>query len=244
MIRRAVLTALALIALAPQPAMAALSVDVSSDVIEVSTGFNGATLTVFGAQEQPGALVLVVRGPQETFTVHQKNAILGIWTNTRSQTFTNIPAYYAVASSVPLDQVTSAEIRYTNQIGVRNVLPPSAFSGGGGDSDFPAALLRIQQGRKLYGDDDKPVTYVSPMLYKTKFTLPPAVPPGSYLVSALLFRDGVLIEKASAPFEVVPRGVSADLRRFATDQSLMYGAFSVLIALFAGWLANVLLKRE
>ncbi|NBX66191.1 MAG: hypothetical protein EBQ96_04260 [Proteobacteria bacterium] len=224
------------------PARAALSVDVSSDVIGVTTGFNGTKLTVFGTQDQDGDIVIMVEGPPKTMTVHKKTAIFGLWTNTDKRRFANMPSYYELAASVPLDEVAAPDILQPLRIGLTHLL--IAPSVDDGTAQFSNALVRIQQDMGLYGKSIKPVTYTSPRLYKVPFELPANVAPGHYTVSAFLFRDGALIEQAGKSFEVVPEGLSAQLRYFAQNFGLLYGLAGVLMALVAGWLATVLLKRE
>jgi uncharacterized protein (TIGR02186 family) len=238
MMRWPIYTLILLIMLVYAPvARATLSIDVSSPVIKVSTGFTGASVTVFGTQDQEGALVITLKGPQKDFTLRKKNKVFGLWTNTNRKTFTNIPSYYFLASSAPLTQVTTPEILYTNGLGVDKIL-------GTNTDEFSQSLIRIQQEQHLFGRDDQQITYISPILYKTTFDLPATVIPGTYTASAFLFRNGILTEQANTAFEVVPDGLSAQIRTFATQHSLLYGLASILIALIAGWLANALLKRE
>lgn len=224
------------------PAQAAFSIDVSSDVIAVTTGFDGASVTVFGEQGQSGDLVIMVEGPPKTMTIQKKTPVFGLWTNTDSRRFLGMPAYYELAASVPVDDVAAPEILRASRIGLTNLLIAPADDDG--TAQFSNAFVRIQQDRGLYGKTVKPVVYVTPQLFKVRFDLPANVASGHYKVSAFLFRDGALIEQANVPFEVVPEGMNAQLRRFATRYGLLYGLAGVLMALMAGWLATVLLKRE
>ena len=135
-----------------------------------------------------------------------------------------------------------SDILRTSRIGLTNLLIAPANDDG--TAQFSNAFVRIQQDRGLYGKTVKPIVYVTPQLFKVRFALPANVASGHYKVSAFLFREGALIEQANVPFEVVPEGMNARLRRFATGYGLLYGLAGVLMALMAGWLATVLLKRE
>ncbi len=240
--RRIFLTAAILSVLTVPTARAALSIDVSSETIRVTTGFNGSAITIFGVQEQQGALAIVVEGPSKTMTVKKKSPVFGLWTNTDSRRFVNMPAYYEMAASAPLDEVAAPETLRSNRIGLTNILIAPADDDG--TAAFSNALVRIQQDHGVYGKTVKPLTYITPALFKATFELPAVVSPGQYKVSAFLFHDGALLEQTSASFEVVPDGWSARLRHFATNFGLLYGFAGVLMAMVAGWLATVLLKRE
>src|SRR6185312_16846854 len=81
--------------------------DLSSHSIAITTGFTGASVVLFGAIDQPGDVVAVIRGPERETTVWRKGKVAGIWANTESVTFANVPSFYAVAASKPLEDVVS-----------------------------------------------------------------------------------------------------------------------------------------
>ena len=92
-------------AFAPQPARAqALVADLSSHLIAITAGFAGTELLLFGATEGEGDVVVLVRGPDSDVAVRRKARVAGIWLNTESLSFANVPSYYRVASSKPLDE--------------------------------------------------------------------------------------------------------------------------------------------
>lgn len=100
------------------------------------------------------------------------------------------------------------------------------------------------QDKHLYVDGSNPITYISPQLFKAQFDLPAVVTPGRYGVYAYLFSEGKIIGHDQVRFEVQPEGFSADIKRMAQQQRLLYGFFCVIMAMTAGWLATVLLKRD
>lgn len=244
MLRRLLISTALLLALAA-PAHAAMKVDVSEDNIQVTTGFNGTSITVFGTQEGSGDVIIIVEGPTKDFTVRKKGRTLGLWTNVDSREFNNMPGYYEIAASNALSMIAGPEVLSQHRIGIDN-LPPldMRLSNSVRTQAFRAAFLKGQAQRHLYVLDTRPLKYVSPSLFKARFTLPAEVPSGRYTVSAYLFNEGQLIQQDRSGFDVKPVGLSADMRRFAHNQSFLYGFFAVVIAIIAGWLATVLLKRD
>jgi len=236
---------LAMLVLAALPAQAALKIDVSESTIQVTTGFNGTSITVFGLQDSPGDVVLVIEGPNKDFTVRKKGSTLGLWTNVDSRKFKDAPAYYEVAASSALPMITSAEILAAHQIGVENLsILDKRKSNSVRTQAFREAFLRGQAEQQLYVMDTRPLDYVSPQLFKARFMLPAQVPSGRYNVIAYLFQNGQVIQTDQTRFDVRPVGVSADMRSFAQENSFFYGLTAILMALFAGWMATVLLKRD
>jgi len=101
--RRLALALLGLLALRPSPAGAEVVVaDLSSHLIAITTGFTGASVVLFGATDGAADVVAIIRGPERDTTIWRKGKIAGIWANTDSVTFANIPSFYAVAASRPL----------------------------------------------------------------------------------------------------------------------------------------------
>jgi len=224
----------------------ALTIDISNDIIRVTTGFTGANLTVFGTQDQPGSVVVVVEGPPRSATVRKKSRVMGLWTNTDSRVFSNVPAFYEVAATVPLDIVATPEILQSKRIGLSNlsVVPTKGGKMDAATAEFVAALFDEQSEKHLFVKEIEPLVYPGANLFKAQFSLPAIVASGQYRVSAYLFTDGVPVAQDTATFVVVPEGLSANLRSFATQNGLLYGLTGMLMALLAGWLATVLLKRE
>lgn len=244
--RKVLLTLAFVLSFATPNVAAAMAIDVSSDVIRVTTGFTGATITVFGTQEQPGDVVIVVEGPPRNATVRKKNRVAGLWTNTDSRNFINVPSFYEMASATTLDKIAAPELLKQKRIGLEN-LSVVRLKGGKMDAtttEFVAALFQEQSKMKLFVPEAQPLFYPGPNLFKTQFSIPAIVAPGQYRVSAYLFSNGQIMEEDTANFVVVPEGLSAELRVFATENGLLYGLTGMFMALMAGWLATVLLKRD
>ena len=227
------------------PAQGAMRVDVSESTIQVTTGFNGTSITVFGTQEGQGDVILVIEGPNKDFTVRKKGRTLGLWTNVDSREFKDAPGYYEVAASNALPMIAPPEILATHHIGIDNLpILDKRKSTSVRTQAFRDAFIEGQKANRLYVTDTRPLTYISPQLFKARFTLPAQVPSGRYDVFAYLFQNGQLMQTDQARFDVRPVGTSADMRRFAHENSFFYGLTAILLAVFAGWLATVLLKRD
>ena len=116
MIRRLVI--LAVIALVPAAALAQpLVISLSTDRVEIASNFTGTGLTVFGAVDtriaeldNGSGIIVVLTGPSETVTARRKERILGLWLNRSEETFVDVPAFYALHSSAPLDQIAAVPV--------------------------------------------------------------------------------------------------------------------------------------
>jgi uncharacterized protein (TIGR02186 family) len=221
-----------------------LVADLSSHLIAITTGFTGTELVLFGAVEQPGDIVVVVRGPEGPVTVRRKERMLGLWANGSSVTFTGVPSFYHVAASRSLDDIAPRDQLARQRIGVDQL----NFGTTDNVSDtaraiFQAALLREKQGAGLFPIVPGRVLFIGRQLFRTNVTLPPDLPTGAYQVSVYLFRNGQVAGAQTTPLLVSQSGVSADIQDFAYRRSLLYGLVAVMLAVVAGWLASMFFRR-
>ena len=126
MIRRVGLALLGFLLLTvPEAARAQqLVADLTSHLVAITTGFTGTSVVLFGAIEGGGDIVVVVRGPEGETVVRRKSRVAGIWLNTRSVAFDNVPSFYAVLANKPVDEIVPANLRQLHEIGIDGVHMP------------------------------------------------------------------------------------------------------------------------
>jgi uncharacterized protein (TIGR02186 family) len=234
--------ALLLLAGPDEPARAdEIVADLSSHVIAISSGFNGASVVLFGAIDGPGDVVAVMRGPAHPMTVWRKGKTLGIWVNAEEVTFTEVPSYYAVAASRPLDELLRPEAAARYRIGAQYLqLGANAEGTPERIRRFAAALLVEQQRAGLFAAKPGQIARLGDRLFRATFEFPANVPTGAYLAEVFLVRGGdVVVAGRTTPLHVFKVGVDAAVFDFATQEPVAYGAIAVLTAVVAGWLGSL-----
>ncbi len=90
-----------MLSILPLPALAVTPIvaDISNYRIDIDSGFNGTRIFLFGARNDNGDVVVVVRGPRKDFMVRKKEQIMGIWMNRERMKFFNVPDFYAIIGS-------------------------------------------------------------------------------------------------------------------------------------------------
>jgi uncharacterized protein (TIGR02186 family) len=238
------LAALLLLVAALLRAQEPIIADLSNYRVDITTGFVGTDVLVFGAKEGPGDVVVVIRGPTADYAVRRKDRIAGIWVNAELVSFEAVPSFYAVASSRPLDQITTSTVRLRQQIGVDALDLPSPDENDADDlAEFRAAFLRLKQSSGLFAHDIGRVTFLGDRLFRTMVHFPANVPTGPYLVEVLLFRDGEIASAQTVPLTVSKIGIGADVYEFAHRQSAAYGLVAIAGALLAGWAAHLVFRK-
>lgn len=244
--RIAALAALLSVAVATVPARAEITVALSAEHIDVTTGFTGADLVVFGATAAPlgprDDVLIVVRGAPRAIVVRQKERMAGlIWADGATARYPAAPGFYAVAGTRPPPDVLPPAVRRAEAIGLDALtFPEEAMA----DAGFRAALLRIEAAAGLWLEQPTAVT-VEPggRLFHLRVPLPAAVPTGDYRVDVLEVRGGRIVARAERPFRVERVGVADEVTRLARQRPALYGVACVLAAGLAGWAGSIVFRR-
>lgn len=250
-LRAALPLALALVlALAPAagrgqaelPLVAALS---QTD-IEITTGFTGASLTVFGSTGEPlgpggDEVLIVARGPTRPIVVRRKVQALGVlWVNGPAARFDEVPGFYTIAGTRPAWQILPEQVRQQNGLGL-DALPLT--STGARSPAFRAALLELEGRSGLWVEDATPVEIRGSRLFHLRLHLPATVPTGDYRVEVLLVRSRRIVARQDLAFRVERVGSADRIASIAERQPLVYGILCVILAGLAGWLGSILFRR-
>lgn len=221
-----------------------LVADLSSRQIEITTGFTGTSLLLFGAIDGAGDVIVVVRGPRREVVVRRKERVAGIWVNGSAQNFESVPGYYFVASSRPLTDIASEATLDRLQIGIDRVhlrvagSPPPAQA-----KVFRTGLVDLKKVQGLFSVAPARVSVVDERLFRADLTFPANVPTGPYTADVYLFRGGEVVGSTRTTLAVRKAGLEAAVYDFAHQHSAIYGILAIMIALFAGWLAGAIFRK-
>jgi len=246
MIRRLApaLVALMLLALPGAARAQQLVADLTSHLVAITTGFTGTSVVLFGAIEGGGDIVVVVRGPERETVVRRKSRVAGIWLNTRSVAFGNVPSFYAVLSNKPVDDVVPINLRQLHEIGIDNLkLNPAEKAKPADIPEFRAALIEEQQRGGLYDKQPGAVNFLGDKLFRASLDFPATVPVGTYSIQVFLVRKGDIVAAQTTPLIISQTGLEADINDFAQNRSLLYGLVAVALAAMAGWGATFLFRN-
>jgi uncharacterized protein (TIGR02186 family) len=221
-----------------------LVVDLSNHLVAITTGFTGTKVLLFGAVEDEGDVIVTVRGPDQDMVVRKKERKVGIWVNSESARYKNIPAYYASASNRPMDIIAPPEVLLDYRIGLHNqrFVAESDLT----DADkkvYREALVRNMQNAGLFGERPAKISFLSNQLFRTDIHFPANTPTGTYTINVYLMRDGGVASVKTTPLVVSKTGVSAEVYAFAHRYSALYGIIAVIIAVIAGWIASVAFRK-
>ncbi|SDT94084.1 TIGR02186 family protein [Stappia sp. ES.058] len=228
----------------------------SSDRVNIESNFTGTRIVVFGeisrdaltvARPDPYDLAVVVSGPEQQVTTRRKGRFMGIWVNRDSETFENVPSFLAVHTTRAPYEMASRTVLERHRIGLNNLNLPIAVASDvpiGDRDNFRAAFLRLRIQSGLYQEETESIEFLSDSLFRTSVSLPANVPVGEYTVSTYLLRGGALLAQAEERLTIAKSGFEQFTYRLAYQNSALYGLLAVALAIFTGWLAGVIFRRD
>ncbi|MBI5323599.1 TIGR02186 family protein [Bradyrhizobium sp.] len=257
--RALVIPGLALVAatMAAAPAHAEkLIVSVSNHRVTVTPNYSGEELVLFGSVEKDATtppnrtydLVVTIAGPRADMVTRRKERKFGIWINTDSRQFLQVPSYLAIFSNRPIDAIASPEVQRRQQLGMNNVVLTQRVGTDYADvvpnDPFRSAFVRLRSQHGLYRESSSAVTFLTPTLFRNGIPLPAEVPIGTYNVDIKLFADGQLVTRTETAFEIVKVGFEQFVATSSRQNGFAYGLATVMMALMTGWMASIVFRKD
>lgn len=232
-----------------------IQIGLSTNRVAITADFDGADLTIFGSLENADPLVarqgrydviVVLEGPPREVVVRQKNRVLGVWINTQSETFVNVPVSYSVATTRQPQDITDPASYKRLSLGADNLhIEPLDRSGN------PVTLEEFKKGLRdrkaaagLFSMRVGGVEFLSQSLFRALLPLSASVPVGTHKARAFLFKNGVFIKESSTQLSIVKSGFEQTIYRFSTDHGPSYGIVAVLLAMLTGWLGRIVFRKD
>ncbi len=212
--------------------------------IDIDVGFTGKKLSYFGAIDIQGDLVIIVTGPRKKIKVFKKEKKIWFWLNSSSRIFADVPSYYFVATSRPLNQMKNDSFLKINQIGLENL----RFEGAEEIEEIERAKWRngiIDSMKKMgnYFSKNGNIDIIDEHLFKTEISFSSDIAEGVYIVDTLLLKNDSVIGSNRSFINVSKSGLGEKVYLFATEKGLLYGIFAVIAAMLFGFSVNEAIRK-
>ena len=242
----------------PPAAAERLVTTISRHQVLVTSNFTGTSIVLFGTVEPdtPAArrrapnydLVVTVVGPRQTMVTRRKERMLGIWTNVDARTFSQ----RAELSRGALEPaVRKRDRRRDAPAAADRPRQHGLLRQADGqtetiarDDPFCANFIRLKTEQQLYVQRTNGVTLLTPTVFRAGIPLPAHAPVGNYDVDIKVFADGTMVARANSAFEIVKVGFEQFVVTAARDYGLFYGIATAMMAMFTGWFASVVFRRD
>lgn len=227
--------------------------DVSSRTIEIQYSFTGEELLLFGAILYPGQrvpedradIVVVLKGPVQPIILREKSRVAGIWVNAADLRLRTAPAYYAIGSSRPIDQLVDERTAAIFELGLSNLsMSPTGFPEAQSLARFERGLIDLYKRLGLYYENPAAVEISEDVLYRARIPVPARVPIGTYRAETFLISQGRVLAVASRDVEIRKAGFERFVAQAADEHGFLYGLTAVFLSLAMGFGASALFRRR
>ncbi|CTQ55817.1 Putative transmembrane protein (Alph_Pro_TM) [Roseibium album] len=228
----------------------------SANVVSIQSNFTGTEIVVFGQAShiarQPNApdgfeLAIVVEGPPQDITTRRKGRFLGVWVNREAERFQGVPSFYAVASTSNIGDIADRNVLDDLGIGLNHLnLAVSGVSNVAlsDRDDFRRAFVRLREEAGLYAEQQTSIEFLTETMFRTNIPLPANIPVGDYKVKSFLFNQGKLVSQTEETLAVAKIGFEQITFELAQNYSLLYGFLAVALAIFTGWMASIIFRKD
>jgi hypothetical protein len=222
------------------------TLQVTPDVVEISSFYQGRNVTVTGTLPPGLGAVVEVMGSTTEEHLMRKGRRGPLWMNVGQISVSGVPSLYLVLSS-------RADLLAGNLIdaawGFPALIQRISLKGDVQDSEkdkFKHQFLELKESQSLYGswpgglklspagDGRQKVT--------GKFWLPSNIKPDMYKVCLTTVKEGHAVDKVCTDLPVQMVGFPAFLMTMAYDHAALYGLLAVIIALVVGAIMGYLFK--
>lgn len=251
MLRILTIVALALLSAASARAAEDVVLGLSQNRVAITANFDGSEILIFGAVKRDAPIpddgelgvVVTVEGPSVPLTVRRKAHKWGIWVNSDTLVIDSAPAFYAVATNAPFNEVMHQieDLRYHISI------PRAIRSVGSTDvvkdpEAFTEAVIRIRREKGLYQFLEGHLDIADETLFRTSVRLPSNLTEGDYTTRVFLTRNGKVVSHHETSIAVRKVGLERFLFTLSRERPLVYGLMSLAIAIAAGWGASAFFR--
>jgi uncharacterized protein (TIGR02186 family) len=230
-----------------------IQIGLSTDTIGIGAEFSGAEITIFGALTGADPLiqrqgrydiVVVLEGPEMPLILYRKSRVLGMWMNTDSQRFDQVPLSYIASSTRKIQDITDKKTFKQLSLGIEALAFESNRYQALRDTEFSNAFKALSRKSGRYSEAAGTVEFISPNLFRATLELPANVPVGKHKARAFLFRNGTFIKESSTGLQIEKAGFEQSLVTFSHTNSLLYGLGAIAIAMLIGWLGRVVFRKD
>ncbi len=220
--------------------------DISSYYVDISPRFTGTRVLLYGAVDiDNGNVILIIKGPRQNFLLDKQERVLGIWVKGKTILYDNVPHFYHIISSEPVDKIASLSAIETYNLaldalditGTENRLVVSE------QAELRQYLRKMEQSG-LYSQSTENFVWLGKRLFRVELNFPVNVPTGTYILESYHLRDGYVVSAQALPLFIRKSGFLGFLYAFADNFGYLYGLVAMIVACMMGYGAHRLFGKD
>ena len=236
---------------AQDPAVPGITTSSTKPEVQIGLIYNGDFVYFFGSVPDPAADVVVklTSTHDPPLTVNRVGKVGLFWMNVKQFTVGGLPLLYKIHSTRPVAEIMDPTLATQLGIGyptLKEHMSMELQRGTAQNDDRDVAfdgILKIKTQANLYNVDERRIEVTGGSLFKHYFRFPPAATEGEYRAESFVIKDRKLIGRGLDRVVIRKTGIEAALTRLASQHSVLYGLFAVVVALAMGLLVGFVFKK-
>jgi len=217
--------------------------------IEINANYRGTALKVTGKNARYQDIILKLEGKPQEIELNRKGKWLFLWMNVGKVKVENAPAIYYVISTKELNEISPDSVMIPLNVGYSALEKKIQFNSEeplNGDEFSEFILLQEHQDRYRVLSGSIEFESVSQNLdnFSVVFDLPAMIPPGTYTLTGLSFKEGNLESQATSKLVVEKKGLPLIITNLAYNSAALYGIVAILAAILTGLLMGVIFGKK
>ena len=171
----------------------------------------------------------------------QKEKRFGFWINRKIDNLKNIPSFYSISGTKPLDILLPNNIETANDIGlVKQIITKNQKI----ENELMDQILFIGIDKNQYNENNTPITLLENTLFSNEIDFPTNLHEGNYKVKIHLIRFQKVLATKQDIIYVKKIGLQNWINYLAFEKPQLYGIMSILIAITFGFVASLVFRKK
>jgi len=213
---------------------------ISKNEIKIDSKFTGEKILLFGAKNEPGNIIAVVRGPKHNFLLNKKEKSFGIWHNSKQITFHNAYSFYNLFTAFSGKELNQQNL-LDFEIGKHNLNFKTSETTK--NNITYNKFFDLMEKQNLYSTSTDSIVFLDDTLFSIAINFPANILEGIYNIEIYLVENDTVISFQSIPVYVNKVGFNSSIAEFAKNQRVLYGLSSIIIAILVGFSINYIFNR-
>ncbi len=213
---------------------------ISKNEIKIDSKFTGEKILLFGAKNEPGNIIAVVRGPKHNFLLNKKEKSFGIWHNGKQIKFYDTYSFYNLFATF-LGKELNQQNLLDFEIGKNNL--NFKTNEATKNNITYRKFFDLMEKQNLYSASADSIVFLDDTLFSVAINFPANILEGVYNIEIYLVENDAVISFQSIPVYVNKVGFNFEIAEFAKNQRVLYGLASIFIAIVVGFLINYIFNR-
>jgi len=242
--------ALGLIVL-PGRAFATLTAKANHDHITIDSFYHGSSVSVRGVCDSDAELIIKITSPEGHMALKEKGKAGGLlWMNVAELRFGNTPNLYLINGSKKIEDLVAVEEADKYVLGysaLKRHITMEPISDPAERVTWSDEFIKYKENQNLYLEGNGKITFSAKKDGSTSYYLlfdwPYQAAPGDYLVDVYAIKDCKVVETAQSKINVEQVGTVKYLATMAKENGGMYGALSIVVAIFCGFGVGMIFRK-